>query len=345
MNNLKKFLFNLITDKNTSFWVLPFKIVLSLFSFLYFIIIKIIFLFCSFRRKKFKVKIISIGNITWGGTGKTPLAKNIAEYLKEKNYSVAILGRFSDEISLLSKKLKDIPIVITCHKKEGIEKAIREYSPDIIILDDGFQQWGLEKDLDIVVIDSLNPFGNGWLIPRGILREPISSLKRADILVLNKVDLIKIDLDSLKELLRKINPNVPIFEALYVPKYLENLRNGKKEELDILREKDICLFSGIASPESLRYTVEKLGYKTKLVFEFLDHYLYKESDLIEICSRCIKEGIKELLTTEKDAIRLKPLIEKVSERFVSLSIFSLIVELEILDSEKFYARLLTFFNN
>ncbi|MCM8778501.1 MAG: tetraacyldisaccharide 4'-kinase [Candidatus Omnitrophica bacterium] len=346
---LKEFFYHLAMDKKPVFWLFPFKIFLGLLSLFYFILLKFITFFCG-KKEKFVTKIISVGNITWGGTGKTPLVINIAKYFKQK-HSVAIVtrgygrekrtGMPADEVILLSQRLSNIPVIVTDKRKKGIERAIREYGAEIVILDDGFQQWEIKKDLEIVVIDGLNPFGNGWLLPRGILREPVASLKRADLFVINKVDLLKdgTSLYKLRERLKKINPKAPIFEAIYSPRCLRNLIDRRKESLDILKEKDVCIFSGIASPDSFKSTVEKLGCKLRLVFEFLDHYPYRETDLIKLCAMCLREKISILVTTEKDAVRLVNFVEQISKQFPSLSIFSLEVELKLLSAAEFYERL------
>ncbi|MCM8784202.1 MAG: tetraacyldisaccharide 4'-kinase [Candidatus Omnitrophica bacterium] len=356
---VRNYIYKVITDKKYSFIANLIKFIFLVISFVYLFFIKLIlFLYDKnlCKRKSFDAKVVSIGNITWGGTGKTPLVESITRYFRTQGNRVVILSRGygghkyfklpTDEILLLSHKLADIPIVVDSNRKRGINKALQEYHADIVILDDGFQQWGIKKDLEIVVIDGINPFGNGWLIPRGILREPISSLKRADFFVINKTDLVKekSSLDRLKYELERINHRAQIFNAIYLPQFLQNLANGEKKDLSIIKGKDVCIFSGIASPQSFKFTVEKLGGNIKLVFEFLDHYCYKEPDLLKIFSSCIGNGVKILLTTEKDAVRLTPLLEIIKKYSNTLHLFSLAVEMKILESEIFYGRLSTLHN-
>ncbi|MCM8799016.1 MAG: tetraacyldisaccharide 4'-kinase, partial [Candidatus Omnitrophica bacterium] len=147
-----------------------------------------------------------------------------------------------------------------------------------------------------------------------------------------------------KEKLKKINPTAPVFEALYSPRCLHNLVDQKEEDLVILKGKELCIFSGIASPDSFKSTVEKLGGKIKLVFEFLDHYPYRKSDLVNICARCVEEKVSILITTEKDAVRLINFIKEIGKEFPSLNIFSLEVELELGRDKEFYERLSFIFN-
>ncbi|MCM8765747.1 MAG: tetraacyldisaccharide 4'-kinase [Candidatus Omnitrophica bacterium] len=354
---IKEFFYKLSTDKKNSPLLFLLKIFLLLLSFFYYIVIKILFFLQTSAKEKFKAKIISVGNITWGGTGKTPLVEIVSKYLKEKGLSVAVVTRgygenkrqniISDEVMILSRKLKGIPVIVNANKRKGIKEAEKKYNANFVVLDDGFQEWNINKDLEILVMDSANPFGNHRLIPRGILREPISSLKRADIFVLNKIDLIrdKESLYKLKEIFKKINPRAYLFDAFYLPVTLRNLISQKEESLELLKGKEVCIFSGIASPDSFKITMEKLGGKINLIFEFLDHYPYRESDLIKICSLCERRGIKILVTTEKDEVRINPFIKKIKERFTQLDIFSLIVELKILAIEEFYVRISSLFNN
>ncbi len=213
---MKQYLYNLATDKNKSFFASGIKFILLLFSFIYGLIIRGLIFISSFDLKRFDLRVISIGNITLGGTGKTTLVALIATYLKQQGHKVAILSRgykrmssrfsvlgsrpntehrtpntetMGDEPRMLFENLGDVPVIVDKDRARGAKRAIREYNSDTVILDDGMQQWGIKKDLEIVTIDALNPFGNGQMIPRGILRQPLSSLRQADIFVLTKTNL------------------------------------------------------------------------------------------------------------------------------------------------------------
>jgi poly(A) polymerase len=356
---LRTYFYNIATDRDRSLWSIPAKIFLSLFSLVYFLLIKVVlFLYENnyFKREELSLKIISVGNITWGGTGKTPLVEHIAIYLKQHGHKVAILTRgykklatrysllatswekMGDEAYMLAEKLRNIPVVVDTDRVRGIRRAIEDCNVDTVILDDGFQQWGIKKDLEIVAIDAVNPFGNGWLLGRGILREPISSLKRARIFFLIKVNLILNEKkNKIISILNRLNPSAMIIEAIYNPLYLKNLITKEEVDLNFLKGRDVCIFSGIASPDSFKATVEKLQCNIRLNFEFSDHYPYQKGDLDKIFSACNKNGIKILVTTEKDAVRIGFLGTGVVNNF---KIFILLVQLNIIDSkEKFYARL------
>ena len=181
------------------------QILLIPFSFVYFLIISLRNLLYSigiFRGFRINAKVISVGNITWGGTGKTPVAAFIADLLARKGHNVSILirGYGNDESELLPKLASDVPVLVGKDRvKKGLE-AIEKNLSDTILLDDGFQHRRLKRDLDIVCIDSVRPFGNGWLIPAGSLREGIGGLKRADIFLIKKADL-----DAGKDKLEKRN--------------------------------------------------------------------------------------------------------------------------------------------
>ncbi len=360
---IRSYFYDLATDKNSSFWSMPVKFFLSLLSFAYFLFIKgVLFLYKKnyFHKHKLPLKIISVGNITWGGTGKTQLAEYIAAYLKQHGYRVAILTRgygkpvtsnqlpvasykeMGDEAYMLARNLRDVPVIVDVDRARGMEHAIKNYNVDTAILDDGFQQWRVRKDLEIVTIDVTSPFGNGWLLPRGILREPLSSLKRADIFFLVKTNLISEEKkNNIMSALNGVNPSAMIVEAIYEPRYLRDLITQEEIGLNLLKDKDICILSGIASPDSFKATVEKLQCNIKLSFDFLDHYCYKRIDLDKILALCSKNNIEILLTTEKDAVRIEPLVKG---SIIDSKIFSLVVKLKILESEeKFHARLFSLY--
>ena len=200
---LQDYLLKIIKGKKNSFSAKVVKFLLTILEYLYLIIIKIREIFYKigiFKKNELDVKIISVGNITTGGTGKTPVVKKLALGLKNKGKKVAILSRgynskgkkkqiisdgdkilieveeAGDELYMLASHLSDIPIIKAKDRFEGGKLALENFDLDIIILDDSFQHWQLKRDLDIVVIDALNPFGYDHLLPRGILREPLSSL-------------------------------------------------------------------------------------------------------------------------------------------------------------------------
>ena len=193
---IKTYYIDLVKDKRKGALAAFFSFFLLLISFIYGFFVKLT-LRC-YQMKLFKsyrpgCRLISVGNISWGGTGKTPLVEALAKFLQQEGKKPAVLirGYGKDEIYMLKDKLKDIPVLAGRNRIRTARYALKHYGADTIILDDGFQHWRLERDLDIVLIDVKFPFGNRSLTPRGILREPLSSLSRADVFGLTNSDLAK----------------------------------------------------------------------------------------------------------------------------------------------------------
>lgn len=295
-------------------------------------------------------KVISVGNITLGGTGKTPFVKMLAKRLNADGHKVVILIRgykrknldpypvtlnpdvMGDEGYLLARDAA-VPVLVGRDRIKTAKAAVEKYHPDIIILDDGFQHWRLRRDLDVVLINALNPFGNNKVIPRGILREPLANLKRADIFVLTKIDLAA-DTQWLKNKLSLINPGALIVEAVHKPVCLVDSK-GNNFELVHVRNKDVCIFSAIADPESFARIVLSLGAKIKHKSEFSDHHNYTKEDLAMALNKCKDLGVTTLIITEKDSVKLEPLVSG-----LAIEILTLKIELAIIKNEQeFHSRL------
>jgi len=346
-------LYNLATDKYRGIIPRVINYFLFLLSLVYGLIVRFIIFINQIKPYHLNCRVISIGNITWGGTGKTSLVAFIAKYLKNRGHKIAILSRgykkpvtpypipvtryeiMGDEPYMLFRNLGDIPVIADTDRIRAAEVAMHDYGADTVILDDAFQQWRIEKDLEIVTIDATNPFGNWHLIPRGILREPLSSLKRADMFVLTKAN-INPDIEDIKVFLNSINPHAPIFESIHKPVGFYKMEKPY-DLLDTaaLKTKIVTLFSGIADPDSFDYLIRNAGIEIGLSFRFPDHYHYLQGDLDKIIKESQKKNIDTLVTTEKDAARLEGL--KVNAG--GLMILVLRVELEIKDEQGFYSRL------
>lgn len=330
------------------------KLFLLLLSLVYYCAIRTFLLLYKVRILKSyrpQCKVISVGNITLGGTGKTPLVLAIARRLKGSGKRLAILIRgykgeaklgTSDEVELLKRHLPNIPILVGRNRIKTAKEAVDSYGADIILLDDGFQHWRLGRDIDILTLDVNNPLGNGKLIPRGILREPISSLKRAGIFVLTKVGY---DGDSiakaqgLKNRLNIINKDAIVFTSSYVPTMLYDIFEGKPISLSEINGKDLALICGIADPESFEECVKSQGAKVVLKYYFLDHHKYDEREIGGIINECKRKGVDTIVTTEKDVPRLIDKIQNSGVRFLAFGI-----ELKIDNEEKFFGRLYSIFS-
>jgi len=316
------------------------KIFFVPFSFIYLVIVSLRNLFYSarfFKVHSVDARVISVGNITWGGSGKTPAVLSILEAASREGPKPAVLtrGYGNDEEGLFTRLAPGALLMVGKDRvKSGLE-AINTHSVKTILLDDGFQHRRLKRDLDIVCIDATNPFGNGWVIPVGILREGLGGLKRADIFLITKVDLAsdKKSLENLEMKLKKINPQALIVKSVHKAQHFYKLSDEKVVDIDGLKNKDIVLVSAIGSPDSFEKIVLNLGLKVKRHFVFGDHYWYKEKDLEKIDAYCKKNGIDAVITTEKDAVKLRSL--SYIAKFYVLSI-----RLKIIENEKaFYNRL------
>jgi tetraacyldisaccharide 4'-kinase len=186
-------------------------------------------------------------------------------------------------------------------------KAVKLYASDTAVLDDGFQHWELKRDLDIVLVDSGNPFGNSQLFPRGILREPKEALKRADIIVFTKSDKQGITLEALKKEVRTMNGNALFAEAVHAPTQLYDNKTKKAYGLEYLRGKRSVIFSSIGDPDYFEDTVRGLGVDVIEHVRFPDHHDYRKADIEKLLQRCRERSFDILLTTEKDIVKLNRL--------------------------------------
>jgi len=351
---MQEYLYNLATDKSGGVIASLIKMLLFLLSSLYGLAVRTLILFYRLRPCRMSCKVISVGNITLGGTGKTSLVEYIARYLKAQGHKVAIITRgykrkitsyelratsyesMGDEPFMLFKNLSDVPVIVDSDRIKATLVAIRNYSVDTVILDDAFQQWKIKKDLDIVTVDSTNPFGNRRLIPRGILREPLASLKRADIFILTKTN-INPSSEDLKNYLNSVNPTALILQAIHKPVGFYKI--ARPEDLlavDTWKGKTATLFSGIGDPSSFENLVAGLGIKIGLAFRFRDHHSYTQADLDKITGESQEKKIDTIITTEKDAVRL---VGSLLTMFGSSQLLVLRIAIEIKNEQEFNNRL------
>lgn len=259
------------------------------------------------------VPVICVGNITAGGTGKTPMVVWLCRYLLQHGKKVAMLSRGykgsdktgNDEIQMLRQTLPEVPVVINPDRVRGGREAIEKYHPDIIVMDDGFQHRRLRRDLDIVMIDCTCPFGYEALLPRGLLREPLEQLRRADAIVLSRADLISDDeLNAIKNRLNAGETGKIIACCRHQPKAL--FRSDDEEiPLSQLSGRKVAAFCGIGNPESFPATLNQLGAKV-IARKFLpDHVSYNETIVSQLSQWRRDSGADWLMTTEKDWVKLK----------------------------------------
>jgi len=294
-----------------------------------------------FRIKKVDAKVISVGNITWGGTGKTPLTAKIAKDLAYYGKKVAVLtrGYGNDEVEELKKKLPDIPVLVGRDRVKTAREAVEKYQAEFLVLDDGFQHLRLERQLDIVNINSVLPFGPGGLIPAGTLREPLESLSRADIFILTKSNLGAKNLPQIRQKLLSIKPNATIFEAVHKPLRFLDIPRNRQVGLHEMKNRRVAVISAIADPFSFEKTVENVGAEIVLAARFDDHYEFTQQDLTNFVAQARSLGAREVITTEKDFFRIEPHLKNAPE-LATYNFLALEIEFQINDEEDFIRRCL-----
>ena len=283
------------------------------------------------------VNVISIGNITTGGTGKTVAVVHLATFLKGKFEKVVILlrgyqrkntskrivvvsdgnGRISDwretgdEAYMLAEALPDIPIIVGADRARSSKLAVEKFGAQAIILDDGFQHMALRRNHDIVLVDATNPFDNGWCLPLGNLRESRTSLKNADQIILTRVDQVPAhDLKRIHKEINEISLKKSIVEATHHPQYFVSLKNHKRFPVPMIQGKKIYSLSGIANPGALQKTLENLGATILGNFIYPDHHNYSLGDIKSILSALAQTSFDYVITTQKDSVRLASLSEE-----------------------------------
>ncbi len=271
--------------------------------------------------------VISIGNITAGGTGKTPLAIWLCRQIiqnpkfKIRNSECAILTRgykttqdsrlktqdpkvktqnYSDEPAILVESCPGCKVIINPDRVAGAAEAVNQLGAKVLIMDDGFQHRRLARDLDIVAVDATRPFGYGRLLPAGLLREPIAGLKRADAAVITRCDQVKeAELAWLEQKLHSVNPQMIIARSIHAPVCVKS-QGDKQIALEQLKDKNIFAFCGIANPQAFLATITKLGANLVGSKIYNDHHHYAEDDIAEIYRQARKLNAALVLTTRKD---------------------------------------------
>ena len=311
MDKIKSYILSIMKDERKTPDAYIVSFFLEIASFVYLFLLKCVYFLYKkniLRSHKVKPRVISIGNITLGGTGKTPFTITLSENIKKMGRRVAVLtrGYGGDESHLLKEKLEDIPVLVGRDRVKNANKAT-ELLSDCIVLDDGFQHYRIKRDLDIVLIDATCPFGNLKLFPRGILREPLSRLKDADIAILTKSDMAQGAVDHIRTQLKEINKKIDVLQSFYMPLNLKMILMDETKPLEYARGKKIALLSGIANPKYFDWMVGNLGPEIRERFCYPDHHQYSEEDISSIAKKCFDGGIRLIITTEKDAVRLRRL--------------------------------------
>lgn len=279
------------------------------------------------------VKIISVGNITAGGTGKTPLVQLLTQAMQERGLQIGIAARgyggvraggpalvsdgrqvrltpreAGDEPFLLMRELPGVPVAVDRSKAAAAELLARECKPAVIVVDDGFQHQGLARDLDIVLLDAAAPFANGFLLPRGLLREAPGALQRAGIIVITRAQAVA-DLAPLRRQLAVLAPAVPVFTADLRATELRDFRTAAPGPLTALADKRVVMLSGIAAPDSFEQMVQAAGAKFTVRYRLPDHHTYTPQDMVVLRRLCTESKMDCVVTTAKDAVKLSDVLD------------------------------------
>ncbi len=257
-------------------------------------------------RKKLGVPVISVGNLTWGGTGKTPFVEYLSRRISEKNKTPLILtrGYGADECEQFKHHLPKAVIGVGKDRVKVAAEIGAKQPVDIALLDDGLQHWAIERDLEIVMVNALNPFGNGKLLPRGILREPVQTLKRASVVVISHSNLVDTkDLEKIREQLRTHAPQALVVEAYLEPLFFYRAKKKGRVPLEKVQKQKVATFSGVGAPRSFQLVLSRLQIKPVRNFEFPDHHVFSDKELKEIKEVSDTTSVAEVVTTEKDFFR------------------------------------------
>ena len=290
----------------------------------------------ALRRFPLGIQVISIGNVTAGGTGKTPVTEIFARTLAAEGRKVAILSRgyrrkekpwwqrmFSDVIEpplvvsdgkhihldaatggdepyMLASNLPGVCVIVDRNRVKAGRYAISRLGCDTLILDDGFQYQRLKHSLEVVLVDKTNPFGNGHMLPRGVLREPASHIGRADFIFITKSD-GKTE-DVIKQI-REYNKKAEIIECRHAPRLLKDVWTREELPLEWLKGKTLTTLSGIAVPQGFEDSLRKLGARVIWCERYADHHRYDSTEILYALNKTADLHADALITTEKDAVR------------------------------------------
>ena len=280
------------------------------------------------RSRRLAGFVLSVGNVTAGGTGKTPAVELLARWAREQGYRPAVLSRgyggnyrepvhvvsdgrdtfgdareCGDEPVLLARRLDGVPVVLARRRHRAGSYALEQFGRDFLILDDGFQHLALVRDFNLLLLDAETPFGNGRLLPAGSLREPLSALRRADAFILTRCRRMDSGSVAEDELARRC-PHTPVFRAQHAPGELVFPSDGSTQPPGFLAGRTVAAFAAIARPEEFRHTLTDLGADLVAFRAFRDHHrltAHEWSSLIAEHQRC---RAQILVTTEKDWVRL-----------------------------------------
>lgn len=286
------------------------------------------------KQSKLDATVISVGNLTLGGAGKTPMVDYIARYLKSEGHSVAVLTRgygressgmrvlndpatgaaaaesyreFGDEPLMLARSLPDIPIIVNKHRLEGGRLAERRFGSDVMVLDDAYQHLRLARDLNILLMDATDPLGGFEMPPFGRLREPLYGLKRADAIIITRADR-PFDQGQIQAIIKfYCGDKVPVMYFYSTITRLRHLATGEVYEAAELAGWNVAVACGIGNPHAFSEDILQVGINIVSESFFADHHAFTQEDLDRVTRDARDAGADAIVTTEKDAVRLEGL--------------------------------------
>ena len=316
----------------------------------------------AYRRGWFKTHrlnrpVVSVGNLTAGGAGKTPLVMYIAERLLNRGWNPVILTRgygrlrgadiislapgfgrrvdareVGDEPALLARALPRVPIVVCADRHRAGQVAEESFPVDVHLLDDGFQHWRLARDVDVVALDVTQEFSDWALLPAGRLREPCAAVARAHLVVLTRTELC--DPLTLHDRVHRLNPQAKIFLSSTSLRNFVDVQSGGPFAVQELRGQPLCAFCGIGNPSAFFADVRRWEFSVVAEVAFPDHHVYSAEDLRRLTQRARRAGAAALLTTEKDALNLPPAWDS------EIPVTACVIQTELREAEAFEAALL-----
>ncbi len=320
-------------------------------------------------KQKLNCYVISLGNITVGGTGKTPTAQRLARDIRDLGYKVVILNRgyrakwhgevgivsdgkklqmtaaeAGDEAFMLAKHLPNVPVLIGAERALTGKYAIEHFGAEVAILDDGYQHWQLERDLDILLVDAVNVFGNGYILPRGTLRESMSHISRADVCLITKVDQAEAGaVEDIRKTVGKYNSAAQVVESIHQPRcfiqlsdWFENLAQ-EGIAIEKISGKKVMAVSAIGNPASFERTLTDMGAEVIESLRYPDHHEYTMKEMQEVLQQADALDAEAIVITEKDAVKIP---EEVAQANWSIPIFVICVEVKFqVGGEEFKADL------
>lgn len=319
------------------------------------------------KRRRLPCPVLCIGNLTTGGTGKTPMTQMLCRLLHTAGKRVVVLSRgyggqneygcavvsdgerllltapeAGDEAYLLASTLPGIPVVVGKDRRVTGALAWERFRPDVIVLDDGMQFWQLHRDLDIVLLNACEPFDNGWTFPRGLLREPPSHLRRAGIVVLTNAQRAgSAQIEAVQHRVAQLAPDCPIFTADLAPTGLRALAGKIDYPVAWLQGRKVAALSALGNPAAFEALLETLGADVTARFRFRDHKQIANDELTRVCAEAQAAQAAAIVTTEKDAVKLNaeaaplPLLAlQVEMRIAGETEFTTVI-MNVLDAFKF----------